>query len=46
MHNSMTGDLKKISEWFKNNLLVLNADKTKILFYNSKCRELKNMQDC
>lgn len=32
-------DLLKIHEWFKNNLLVLNANKTKILFYNSTGRE-------
>lgn len=43
--NSIDNDLIKISDWFKNNLLVLNGDKTKILFYNSRRREIYSFPD-
>lgn len=29
-------DIEKISNWFKNNLLVLNAEKKKIIFFNDQ----------
>lgn len=38
-------DLIKISEWFKNNLLVLNADKTKIIYYNTHQKVLNTIPD-
>lgn len=45
LHKSITEDLLIISDWFKNNLLVLNASKTKILFFNSNQKILSKFQD-
>lgn len=36
MKGAIDEDLKKIGNWFKNNLLIINADKTKILIFKSK----------
>lgn len=38
-------DLVKINKWFKNNLLVLNEDKTEIIFYNTHRNELSKITD-
>lgn len=38
-------DLITFSDWFKDNLLVLNADKTKMLLYNSNRKEFSSLPD-
>lgn len=43
MHKMINEDLEKICNWFKNNMLVLNGDKTKLLFYNSHRKKIPNL---
>ncbi|MBN1252535.1 MAG: reverse transcriptase family protein, partial [Bacteroidales bacterium] len=45
MHKMIMEDIIKISDWFKNNLLVLNGDKSKLLFFNSTRLEFQNLPD-
>lgn len=42
LHKLISEDLISISNWFKDNLLVLNGSKTKILFFNDFRIDLKN----
>lgn len=45
IHKMISEDLQKISEWFKNNLLVINADKSNLLFFNSNRKEISDFPD-
>lgn len=45
IHKMIIEDLYKISKWFENNSLVLNADKSNLLFFNSKRKEISNFPD-
>lgn len=44
LHKMITNDMISISDWFQNNLLVLHSGKTKMLIFNSKRNEFKNLQ--
>lgn len=41
----ITEDLELIGNWFRNNLLVLNGNKTKIVFFNTNRDEFKTFPD-
>lgn len=43
LHKTITDDMRVISNWFEENRLVLHADKTEMLIFNSKRKEFENI---